>query len=36
MDAKRKRNKILADTNEFGYVWTGPKRLTTGYESPTI
>ncbi len=25
MDAKRNRNKMLADTNESGYVWTGPK-----------
>ena len=24
MDAKRNRNKMLADTNESGYVWTGP------------
>ncbi len=27
MDAKRNRNKMLADTNESGYVWTGPKNL---------
>ena len=26
MDAKRNRNKMLADTNESGYVWTGPKK----------
>ncbi len=25
VDAKRNRNKMLADTNESGYVWTGPK-----------
>ena len=25
MDAKR--NKMLADTNESGYVWTGPKLI---------
>ena len=25
MDAKRNRNKMFADTNESGYVWTGPK-----------
>ena len=25
MDTKRNRNKMLADTNESGYVWTGPK-----------
>ncbi len=24
VDAKRNRNKMLADTNESGYVWTGP------------
>ena len=24
MDAKRNRNKMFADTNESGYVWTGP------------
>ena len=24
MDAKRNRNKMLADTNESAYVWTGP------------
>ena len=23
MDAKRNRNKMFADTNESGYVWTG-------------
>ncbi len=25
VDAKRNRNKMLADTNESGYVWTEPK-----------
>ena len=24
MDDKRNRNKMFADTNESGYVWTGP------------
>ena len=24
MDAKRNRNLMFADTNESGYVWTGP------------
>ena len=27
VDAKRNRDKMLADTNEFGYVWTGPMTL---------
>ena len=26
VDDKRNRNKMSADTNESGYVWTGPKR----------
>ena len=25
MDANRNRNKMLADTNESGYVWTVPQ-----------
>ena len=25
VDDKRNRNKMFADTNESGYVWTGPK-----------
>ena len=25
MDDKRNRNKMFADTNESGYVWTGRK-----------
>ena len=24
VDGKRNRNKMFADTNESGYVWTGP------------
>ncbi len=28
VDAKRNRNKMFADTNESGYVWTGPDIVT--------
>ena len=27
MDDNRNRNKMFADTNESGYVWTGPKTI---------
>ena len=28
IDAKRNRNLMFADTNESGYVWTGPQQNT--------
>ena len=31
MDKSRIRNKMFADTNESGYVWTGPQTLIVFY-----
>ena len=31
VDDKRNRNKMFADTDESGYVWTGPKKLRLAY-----
>ena len=31
VDAKRNRNKMFADTNESGYVWTGPYNVRSCY-----
>ena len=33
MDAKRNRNKMFADTNESGFVWTGQKSRLVSLQS---